>query len=119
MEKDGQAARMVCLLIEPWNIRTEDILRELKFKRGNQWIGNKRVIRITRLWIHGIGFTGFREGVEKDGHAAKMVCSPENLKGTQTQWKASTPPTATPIESGKYWIFLCPSLIRRSQSELP
>ena len=52
------------------------------------WI--KRVIRITRLWIHGLGLTGFQEGVEKDGQAAKMVCSPENLEETQTRRKAST-----------------------------
>ena len=30
------------LLAKPWNLRAEDTLREFRFERGNQWIGNKR-----------------------------------------------------------------------------
>ena len=30
------------LLARPWNMRAEDILTEIKFERGNQWIGTKR-----------------------------------------------------------------------------
>ena len=29
------------LLAQPWNVQEDNILREFKFKRGNQWIGTK------------------------------------------------------------------------------
>ena len=30
------------LLSKPWNVQTDDVLREFKFERGNQWEGTKR-----------------------------------------------------------------------------
>ena len=30
------------LLAQPWNVQADDVLREFKFERGNQWIGTKR-----------------------------------------------------------------------------
>ena len=30
------------LLIQPWNVQKDNVLREFKFDRGNQWIGTKR-----------------------------------------------------------------------------
>ena len=30
------------LLAKPWNVQADDVLREFKFERGNQWIKTKR-----------------------------------------------------------------------------
>jgi hypothetical protein len=30
------------LLAQPWNVQADNVLREFKFERGNQWIGTKR-----------------------------------------------------------------------------
>jgi hypothetical protein len=30
------------LLGQPWNVQEDNVLREFKFERGNQWIGTKR-----------------------------------------------------------------------------
>ena len=30
------------LLAKPWNLKSEEILREFKYKKGNQWVHTKR-----------------------------------------------------------------------------
>ena len=30
------------LLAKPWNLQSEDTLREFKYERGNQWVDTKR-----------------------------------------------------------------------------
>jgi hypothetical protein len=43
--------RMGCegLLGQPWNVQEDNVLREFKFARGNQWEGTKR--RDLENWI--------------------------------------------------------------------
>ena len=42
LEEDLQIMGCEGLLAKPWSIRAEDILREFRFERRNQWIGTKR-----------------------------------------------------------------------------
>ena len=64
------------LLAKPWNIQADSNLKE-----EISGYELRREIRITRLHTHGLGLMGFREELEKDGHAVRMFCSPESSKG--------------------------------------
>ena len=55
------------LLAKPWNLKSEEILREFKFKQGNQWVHTKRRDPDTwtpDVWNRVYGFlTGITEGL--------------------------------------------------------
>ena len=42
LEEDLRIMGCEGLLFKPWNVQSEEILREFKFERGNQWMGTKR-----------------------------------------------------------------------------
>ena len=70
------------LLAQPWNVQEDKVLREFKFKRGNQWIGTKR--RDSENWTPDTWARvyGFQRGVGEGCQPEKMACSPKNLEGT-------------------------------------
>ena len=42
LAEDLQIMECEGLLAKPWNLLSEEILRELKYERGNQWVSKKR-----------------------------------------------------------------------------
>ena len=69
------------LLAQPGNVQEDKVLREIKFKKGNQWIGTKK--RDPDNWTSYTWATiyRFQRGVGKGWARRKIICSPESVGG--------------------------------------
>ena len=69
------------LLAQPWNVQEDKVLREFKFKRGNQWIGTKR--RDSENWTPDTWARvyGFQRGVGEGWAARKDGLFAEKFRG--------------------------------------
>ena len=88
------------LLGRPYNVQSDEVFRKFKFERRISEKELRGGIWNTGLRAHGLGFTGFREELGKDGQAVRMVCSLESSQGRLIRRRASTLRTAGILESG-------------------
>ena len=92
LKEDLRAMGCEGLLAKPWNVQSEDMLREFLFLRGNQWDETTR--RDPKNLIHVLRSMGSVGELKKDGQVGKMDYSPECLKGRLIRRRASTRQTA-------------------------
>ena len=69
------------LLAQPWNVQEDKVLKEFKFKRGNQWIGTKR--RDPDNWTPDtwVRVYGFQRGVGEGWAGRKYGLFAEKFRG--------------------------------------
>ena len=65
LKEDLRAMGCAGLLARPWNVQSDDLLREFRFERGNQWDGTKR--RDPKHWTPDTWARvyGFQSGIEE------------------------------------------------------
>ena len=89
LKEDLRAMGCEGLLAYPWNVQSEDMLREFLILRGNQWDETTR--RDPKNWTPNTWakIYGFKKGVRRDGQAGEMVWLPKSLKGRSIRKRAS------------------------------
>ena len=94
LKEDLRAMGCEGVLAKPWNILSEDMLREVLFLRGNQWDETTR--RDPKNWTLDMWakFYGFKRGIKGGWAGRKYGLLPDNLKGRLIQKRASTRKTA-------------------------
>ena len=101
-------------LAKPWNLRSETILREFLFEKGNQWIRTMRHDPdnwIAEVWAR---VYGFPRGKGRVGPASGMVSMWESSERIRTRKTDSTLGTAETLESGGFSNSSSQSLVRRN-----
>ena len=81
LREDLRALGCAGLLARPWNVQSDDLLREFRFERGNQWNGTKR--RDPEYWTPDTWARvyGFQRGIEEGWAGRKDGLFAAKFKG--------------------------------------
>jgi hypothetical protein len=101
------------LLGQPWNVQEDNVLREFKFERGNQWIGTKR--RDPDNWTSDTWARvyGFQRGVGERWAGWKDGLFVGKFKG-EVDPKEGLHPSNCRNPRERRMFFSCPSSIRKN-----
>ena len=81
LREDLRAMGCAGMLAQPWNVQSNDLLREFRFERGNQWDGTKR--RDPKHWTPNTWARvyGFQRGLEEGWAGPKDGLFNKKFKG--------------------------------------
>ena len=101
LREDLRAMGCAGLLARPWNIQSDDVLREFLFERGIQFKRTKR--REPERWTPDTWAKvyGFQRGIERGWARRKDGLFAESSKGRLIRRRASTRRTAGTLERGE------------------
>ena len=91
------------LLAKPWKLKSEEILREFKFEKGNQWIHTKRGDPDT--WTPDVWnrVYGFLKGIVEGWASRRIHSTPGNSEAIMTRRRVSTRGIAGTSGNGGCW----------------